>query len=75
MTARHHQVLREREGVVLGIEDRRLEQVQRIAGELMLHPGHDPGVEGGVVVVEARKMRRIRGERPGVQERERDEQA
>ena len=51
-----------------------LEQVRRVARQLMRDPRDDPGVERRVVVVEPRQVRRIARQRPGVQRRQRREQ-
>ena len=42
-----------------GVEDRRFEEVQRIVSDLVRDPRDDPGIEGGVVVIEPSEVRRV----------------
>src|SRR5206468_2873615 len=57
----------------LGIEDVRVEQVDRIARQLVRDPRDRPRVQHRIAVVVAREVRGIGGERPRVNGRERDE--
>ena len=66
MSAGHDERLGERQRVLRRIEDVGLEQVQRIAGQLMRDPREDPFVQLGVGVVVARMRRRVERQRPGV---------
>ena len=74
----HHalgeQVLREGQRVRLGVEDVGVEQMCRIARQLVDDPRHGPLVEQRVAVVVARQRGRRAGQRPGVRGRERGEQ-
>ena len=56
------------------MQDRRLEEAQRIARQDVRDPRHDPRVELGVVIIEPRKVRRVAGERPRVQDRHPNEE-
>ncbi len=67
--------LRVRQRVAFGKEDVRVEQVERVADDLMRHPGEGPLVQHRVAVVVARKRRWARGQRPGMHDcQQREEQ-
>ena len=51
-----------------GIKDVALEEVHRIARELMGDPREDPLVQLGIAVVVAGQIRWVDGERPGVED-------
>ena len=65
--------LRVRQRVAFGKENVRVEQVERVADDLMRHPGEGPLVQHRVAVVVARKARWARGKRPGVNDRQQRE--
>ena len=65
---------RVRERVAFGIEHVRVEQMQRIGRNRVRVPCKDPLVVNGVMRIVARKPRRVRDERPGVRDRQEQEQ-
>ena len=59
-------LLEGREDVFRRIEDVALEQLQRMARELMCDPGEDPLVQLRIAVIVARQSAWLGDERPGV---------
>ncbi len=66
--------LRVRQRVAFGKEDVRVEQVERVANDLMRHPREGPLVQHRVAVVVARERRWARGQRPGMNDRQQREE-
>jgi hypothetical protein len=64
-------VFGKRERVLCGVEDVRVEEVDRIAGKLMRHPRDRPFDQEGVAVIVAGQRAGIGGQRPRVSDGER----